>query len=587
MSELPTILDCTIRDGSYAINFKFTAADTALIAGLLDRAGVPYIEIGHGLGLGASEAGQGQAASRDIDVIERTRGSVSSARIGAFFIPGIGTEAQLRDAVAAGLDFVRVGQNADEIEGALPALALARELGAEVFMNVMKTYGISPRQFADAAVQAAGLGAAGVYVVDSAGGMLPSEVVAYVEAARFATDLPVGFHGHSNLHLAVANSVAAWEAGARFIDTSVYGIGRSAGNVPTEVMAAVFDRLGVECGVDAMEIIDIAESYLLPLAEHLHPHTMTAVALGYGRFHSSYLPRALKAADDAGVDPYRLIVELGRQDVMRLPDELLEQTVVRLRDRARPTARPDVARFSDARFGPRRIATRPEAIGELLDGLEVVAAKRHLAVVLDLVPSPVLDEETVTTEFVLEDDHMALGRLRFGSAEAAVGALDGRTGIVTLALIDAADAATVAGLSGVLVNRLVPYRSDELELELLGDAALARIAAHAASSAVLADPATYPRWLVDALANRLATLVELIRTGAAVPHSPQAAVVIAGPVGSARGPGTEHAIFLGAREGADVPPGAVVIRREDAYRDTLPRWRRALDAAPLPATAPL
>ncbi len=587
MATSPIILDCTIRDGSYAIDFKFTAADTALIAGLLDAAGLRYIEIGHGLGLGASEAGKGRAGSRDLEVIERTREAVSDGRIGAFFIPGVGTEADLRDAAAAGLDFVRVGQNADEIEEALPFLVLARELGLEPFLNFMKTYGIAPERFAEHSAQAAELGAAGVYVVDSAGGMLPAEVVAYVEATRAATSIPIGFHGHSNLHLAVANSIAAWEAGATFVDTSVYGIGRSSGNVPTEVMAAVFDRLGADCGVDAMDIIDIAESYLLPLAEHLHPHTMTAVALGYGRFHSSYLPRAQRAAEEAGVNPYRLIVELGRQDMMRLPDQLLEQTVARLGGSERPTVRQDVARFSDQRFGPRRIATRPEAVAELLDGLEIVAAKRHLAVVLDLAPSTALDEEAVNAEFVLEDAHMALGRIRFGSSEAAVAALGDLAARIGLALVDGADPHTIAALAKALPNILMPYRSDELELEYLGDAALVRIAAEGSENVVLADPGTYREPLVDALAARLAPLAEVTRAGREVPDHPHSVTVVAGPLGSAAGRGAEHAIFLGTREGAVVPRWAAVLRREDAYRDQLPRWRRALEAVPRLEAAPL
>jgi 4-hydroxy-2-oxovalerate aldolase len=580
MAERPTILDCTIRDGSYAIDFKFTAGDTALLAGLLDRAGLRYIEIGHGLGLGASEAGKGRAGSRDLEVIQRTRESVSDGRIGAFFIPGIGTEADLREAAAAGLDFIRVGQNADEIEDALPFLELARELGLEPFLNFMKTYGISPEQFAHHAVQAADRGAAGVYVVDSAGGMLPTEVSAYVRATREATTLPVGFHGHSNLHLAVANSVAAWEAGATFVDTSVYGIGRSSGNVPTEVMAAVFERLGVDCGIDAMDIIDIAESYLLPLAEHLHPHTMTAVALGYGRFHSAFLPRALQAAEEADVNPYRLIVELGRQDMMRLPDRLLNETVTRLAGSEPPARRLDVARFSDLRFGPRRITTRPEALTELLDALEVVAAKRHLAVVLDLVPSPALDEEAVNTEFVLEDGHMALGRLRFGSTDAAAAALGDQASRIDLALIDGADAPTIAALAKALPHRLVAYRSDELELEYLGDVGLARAVAEKPQGVVLVDPGTYAAPLVDALAGRIAAIADVTRAGQEVPEHSHAVVLVAGPLGSASGAGTERAIFIGAREGPDAPPSAVVLQREDAYSDMLPRWRRALDALP-------
>lgn len=577
MAEAVTLLDCTIRDGSYAIDFKFTAADTALIAGLLDSAGLRYVEIGHGLGLGASRAGKGQAGSDDLEVVERTRAQVSDAKIGAFFIPGIGTEDDLRAAATAGLDFVRVGQNADEIDSAMPFLSLARTLGLEPFLNFMKTYGISPGRFAEAAQHAAGLGAAGVYVVDSAGGMLPDEVASYVEATRAATDIAIGFHGHSNLHLAVANSIAAWDAGAALVDTSVYGIGRSSGNVPTEVMAAVFDRMGVDCGVDAMAIIDIAEQYLRPLAEQLHPHTMTAVALGYGRFHSAFLPRALKAAQDAGIDPYRLIVELGRRDMMRMSDELLADTVASLSETRPQKVRTDVARFSDARFGPRKIATRPQALAELVHGLEIVAAKRGLSVVLDLVPSAALDEEAVTSEFVLEDRSMALGRLRFGSADAAVSALRTVSDRVALALIDGTDPATTAAIQDVLPRGAVPYRSDELELEYLGDVVLARAAAERAETICIVDPGSYEPALVDALAARLRRGLRVERLAGEIPEQPGTVVAVAGPAGSAHGPGVERAVHLGSRERE---AAGVILRREDAYRDTLPRWERARASAP-------
>ncbi len=590
MGRPVTLLDCTVRDGSYAIDFKFTAADTALIAGLLDGAGLRYIEIGHGLGLGAARAGKGQSGSDDLEVIRRTREVVSTGKIGAFFIPGIGTEDDLRDAAGAGLDFIRIGYDADEIETALPFLTLARELGLAPFLNFMKTYGITPSQFAQAACRAADLGAAGVYVVDSAGGMLPSEVAAYVEATRAATDVAVGFHGHSNLHLAVANSIAAYDAGASFVDTSVYGIGRSSGNVPTEVMSAVFDRLGVECGVNTMEIVDIAEEYLRPLADHLHPHTMTAVSMGYGRFHSAFLPRALRAAEESSVNPFKLIVALGRKDMMRMSDNLLDETVEGLRGSERPGVRNDIARFSDDRFGPRRIATRPEALAELLDGLEIVAAKRHLSVVLDLVPSTALDEEAVTSEFVLEDGSMALGRLRFGSAQAAATALQGLGSRVLVALLDGADQATASALTRVLPNGVVPYSSDELELEYLGDAALTRAAAENASSVCIVDPRTYPKHLVDALAERISRSWPVERVTGSVPERAGEVIIVAGAAGSVTGPGVQRAIHIGARGSLDseitTPETPIlVLLKNDAYRDTLPRWQRALASIPRPALA--
>jgi 4-hydroxy-2-oxovalerate aldolase len=577
----PVIMDCTIRDGSYAIDFKFTAADTSLLAGLLDDAGLPYVEIGHGLGLGAGRAGGQAAPSSDAEVIERSRERARRTRLGAFFIPGIGNERDLREAAAAGLDFVRVGNNADEMDAAWPSLRTALSAGLESFVNLMKTYGIPPSRFAEIAVEAERRGAAGVYVVDSAGGMLPGEVAEYVRAARERTSIPIGFHGHSNLHLAVANALAAIEAGATFIDTSVYGIGRSSGNVPTEVMAVVLERLGIESGLDAQRIMGLAESYLRPLAENLHPHDMIAVALGYGRFHSSYLPRALDAAEEAGIDPLRLIVALGRRDTMRLPEELLRETVEQLRGTPRLRRRDDLAVFSDDRFGPRRIASRPRALSELLDALEVTAAKRRLAVVLDLVPSGALEEEATSAEFVLEDSHMALGRLRFGSTDAALLALSDHKARIAVGLVDRADHAMLLALTGVLPRRLVPYRSDELELEYLGDVVLAQAAAAGAETILLADPGTYAAALVDRLATRLQSMGEVIRTGREIEPRPGAVIAVAGPLGSVIGMGAAEAIFLDAREGAAKPPGTTVLRRQDAYRDTLPRWRRALAALPL------
>ena len=561
---VPTLLDCTIRDGSYAIDFKFTEADTALIASQLDAAGIGWIEVGHGVGLGASDAGKGRAAAHDLHVIAHTRERVRDARIGAFFIPGIGRPQDLRDAAAVGLDFVRIGYDADEIDKVLPSLEVAREAGLDVFVNFMKSYGITPAEFARGAAMAERAGAIGAYVVDSSGGMLPTEVSAYVSAARAESAIPLGFHGHNNLHLAVANSLAAHEAGAEFLDTSVYGIGRSSGNVPTEVMASVFSLMGVDCGVDPLAIIDLAEAYLTPLAEHLHPHDMIAVSLGLGRFHSSFLPRALAAAEAAGVNPFRLIVALGRNDVMRMTEADLEAAVAALRDGgARPEIRREVARFSHPGFGPRRIRNRAAAVAELLDGLEVVAAKRRLTVVLDLVCAPALGDDDVTAEFVLEDEDMALGRLRFGADAALAATLSEHGARVGLALLDVAALApgaagtVLAAVAEVLDGRVVAYRSPSLEAERLGDLALAAWATTPACGFSLEGEGD-----LRALEAKLAAAASVARGPR--PDDGSATVHVAG--------GPDGAVTL--------PDGrTITLDRGEALRDTLPRWRSALDLA--------
>jgi hypothetical protein len=411
-------------------------------------------------------------------------------------------------------------------------------------------------------------GAIGAYVVDSAGGMLPAEVTSYISAARAESAIPLGFHGHSNLHLAVANSLAAHEAGAEYIDTSVYGIGRSSGNVPTEVMAAVFSLMGIDCGVDPLAIIDLAEAYLTPLAEHLHPHDMIAVSLGLGRLHSSFLPAALEAAEAAGVNPFRLIVALGRNDVMRMTEADLEAAVAALRDGgARPEIRREVASFSHPGFGPSRIRNRADAVAELLDGLEVVAAKRRLTVVLDLVSAPALGDDDVTAEFVLEDEDMALGRVRFGSDAALAATLGEHGARIGLALLDVAAVApaatldtagaTLSAVSEVLDGRVVAYRSPSLEAERLGDLALAAWATAPASGFSLEGEGD-----LRALETKLAA----------------AAPVVRGPQRSG-GSATVH-VAAGPHSAITLPDGrAITLDRGETLRDTLPRWRSALDLA--------
>jgi hypothetical protein len=308
---------------------------------------------------------------------------------------------------------------------------------------------------------------------------------------------------------------------------------------------------------------------------------MTAVALGYGRFHSAYLARAMAAADAAGVNPFRLIVALGRRDMMRLSDELLSETIHELEGQRPPELRSDVARFDDPRFGPRRIGNRPTALGELVDSLEVVAAKRHLDVVVDLVQTSALDEEAVTAAFVLEDDDMALGRVRFGSLDAAAAALDGVGERVALGLYDVAAAGSPSvghatrALEAVLPHGIVAYRSTELELQYLADTVLALAAAGVGDRVVVAD-GTHRREDVDRFVAQLSASLPVERGDRGATG---AIVAVPGPGTPDERPGGGSWVFFGdAGSGTDAGP-AVVLRREDAYRGSLPRWRRAVDAA--------
>jgi len=329
MAHPVEILDCTLRDGSYPIDFQFTAEDTALICSALEAAGIRVLEVAHGLGLGAAREGKGDQAATDEAYLRAARSAVREGRVGAFFIPGIGVEDDLRLAADCGVDFIRIGTNVTELDQAEPFIASAKALGLYVCCNLMKSYAVPAEEFAARGKMAAEYGADCFCLVDSAGGMMPEDVTAYLEAAAAACDLRLGFHGHDNLCMAVANTLAAQEAGATLIDTSLQGLGRSEGNAVTEVTVAILQKRGLLLDIDVNALLDVAEAYIRPLVSRVG-HSALGVTTGRAKFHSSFLSRVQTAAHAHGVDVRDLILKLCERDQINAPEPLLNELASQL-----------------------------------------------------------------------------------------------------------------------------------------------------------------------------------------------------------------------------------------------------------------
>jgi 4-hydroxy-2-oxovalerate aldolase len=409
------IMECTLRDGSYAVDFKFTESDTAVLAGVLGHLGFRWIEVGHGVGLGASQAGKGAMPASDERLIEAAKRAAPNAHIGCFFIPGIGSGDQMKSARAAGLDFIRIGCNAHEIEDAFPYIGLAKSLGMEVCLNFMKTYGVSAKRFGEKAHAGEAEGADVIYCVDSAGSMFPEDVREYLTAARERCDCDLGFHGHSNLQFAVANSMEAFRCGANFIDTTLYGLGRSAGNVPTEVAIAVFDKLGVETGVDLFAVMDAAEEFMGPLMSQMQLYDMMSVAMGCSQFHSSFLPKVAAAARAHGVELRRLVVAMGKLDPVNLDEANLNRVAASLPKAASAKAREILTSFCVPGISSHSISSSLSAVQSLVDGMAVTCAKRRARPVLELAATEFPSPDLVLADLILAEGPVVLGRVVYGS----------------------------------------------------------------------------------------------------------------------------------------------------------------------------
>jgi 4-hydroxy 2-oxovalerate aldolase len=468
------ILECTLRDGSYAVDFKFTENDTTVIAGVLGRLGFRWIEVGHGVGLGAAEAGKGATPASDVRLIQAAKKAAPNSQIGCFFIPGIGTADQLKSARDAGLDFVRVGYNAQEVEEAFPYLTLAKKFGLKVCLNFMKTYGISAAEFGEKAKAGEDAGADIVYCVDSAGSMFPEDVHSYLIAAREHCRCDLGFHGHSNLQFAVANSVEAVRCGARFIDTTLYGLGRSAGNVPTEVAVAVFDRLGIETGIDLFDVMDAAEEFMGPLMSQMQLYDMMSVAMGCSQFHSSFLPKVAAAARKHGVELRRLVVAMGKLDPVNLDEEILDRVAANLPRARSAKTREALTAFSAPGISAHSISASLSSVRSLVDGMIVTCAKRRARPVLELVASDSPSQELVLADLVLAEGPVVLGRVVYGSFDTLEEVLK-ITGALVPLFLDDKDGGDWANewppsvKSIVGSDRILPIRSQRMLATYLED----------------------------------------------------------------------------------------------------------------------
>ena len=344
MHPRPVVFECTLRDSAYVVNFQFTAEHTRLVARALEAAGFDFIEIGHGLGLGASKPSIGIAAETDEAYLEAAASTLTRARWGTFFIPGIGEPQHLDLAAAYGMHFVRVGTNITEFRDARPHVDHAKSLGMTVSVNLMKTYAVDAAEFRSIAREIGTWRPDNIYVVDSAGCMLPEDVREYVRVILGETPCEAGIHAHHNLQLAVGNSLVALDEGARFVDTTLRGIGRSAGNAQTEVIVALLQRRGCLPDIDLTRTTAVAQDLFIPLVRELvdripgtNPEEVhrgssdLELVLGLSRCHSSVLPMFRAVALDCGVNLLALIMAVSARDCVRPTPELCREEATRLR----------------------------------------------------------------------------------------------------------------------------------------------------------------------------------------------------------------------------------------------------------------
>ncbi len=327
-----TLHDMSLRDGMHPKRHQISLDAMKGIAGGLDQAGIPLIEVTHGDGLGGASVNYGFPAHTDEEYLKAVVSVVKQARISALLLPGIGTVDHLRMAHDIGVKTIRVATHCTEADVSEQHIGLGRQLGMDTVGFLMMAHMLDAQSLVKQAKLMESFGANCIYITDSAGYMLPDDVTERLAAVRAALspETELGFHGHHNLGMGIANSLAALDAGANRIDGSAAGLGAGAGNTPLEVFNAVCDRMGIETGVDVWKLSDVAEDLVTPIMDEPVRIDRESLTLGYAGVYSSFLLFAKRAEVKYGVSARDILVELGRKKMIGGQEDMIEDTAMNM-----------------------------------------------------------------------------------------------------------------------------------------------------------------------------------------------------------------------------------------------------------------
>ena len=335
------IHDMALRDGMHAKREQISTEQMIAVATALDEANVPIIQVTHGAGLGGNSLQHGFALHSNEEYWDAVVPKMKQAIVSCLLIPGLGTMKDLQSAYDHGVRSVHVATHCTEADTSPQHIAYARKLGMDTTGFLMMAHLNDPKGLTEQAKLMESYGAQTVYVVDSAGYMLPADVVARIRPLREALkpETEIGFHGHHNLGMGIANSLAAIEHGATRIDASVGGLGAGAGNTPTEVFVAVADRMGIATGCDLFKLMDMTQDIIFPMMEHIVRVDRASLTLGFAGVYSTFLLHAERLGKKYGIPSRDILVELGKKKMIGGQEDMIEDTALTLaKERGQPPA---------------------------------------------------------------------------------------------------------------------------------------------------------------------------------------------------------------------------------------------------------
>lgn len=322
------ILDCTIRDGGYVNNWEFDIKLVRKLYSVLSKSGVDYVEIGYRGNkkyLKGSKFGRWRFGSeKDITTAV---GGISGAKLALMADFGrIGIN-DFCDSENSAVKLIRLAANRGQLKEAVSLLERIKNKGYEVSLNAMGYTNYTKAQQKNLISLLKDSGIDYLYVVDSYGSLLPNQIKSIFEPLFETLNLKIGFHPHNSLQMAVANTLEAIRCKVNIVDSTVYGMGRAAGNLPTEIIISMLQEIKKD-RYNPVPILDAIERYFIPLQkDNKWGYQLPYMISGLFKCHPNYAKALVDAHEYTMEDIWKGMDYIREKDPSGFSKPLLDELI--------------------------------------------------------------------------------------------------------------------------------------------------------------------------------------------------------------------------------------------------------------------